>query len=196
MKTLEEVAGFHGHTCPGLALGYRVAALALKEMGERSGDEELVCIVENDSCAVDAVQVMAGCTFGKGNLIFRDNGKQVYTFIRRPSGQSLRISVDWTPPEEPDGDKAAWEAYRTGDRSDHVLKVVHRRKSGKIKAITEATDEELFSVSTEPVALPHTARIYPSVKCEECGEKTMETRIRLLGGKHLCPPCFEKETGQ
>src|SRR6266540_1461985 len=96
MKTYDDVVDFHGHSCPGLALGYRVSLRALREFGvDRSGDEELVAIVENNSCAVDAVQVMTGCTFGKGNLIFRDFGKQVYTFIRRPSGKGLRISIDW-----------------------------------------------------------------------------------------------------
>jgi formylmethanofuran dehydrogenase subunit E len=82
MKTFEDIVEFHGHVCPGLALGYRVSMFALKELGERALDEELVAIVENNSCAVDAVQVITGCTFGKGNLIFKDYGKQVYTFIK------------------------------------------------------------------------------------------------------------------
>jgi formylmethanofuran dehydrogenase subunit E len=75
MKTLEDIAEFHGHTCPGLAIGYRVSRYALEALGGRSEDEELVAVVENDSCAVDAVQVMTGCTFGKGNLIFHDYGR-------------------------------------------------------------------------------------------------------------------------
>ena len=83
--TFAEVVSFHGHACPGLAFGYRVAEVALQELGDKAEDEELVAVVENNSCAVDAIQVMAGCTFGKGNLIFKDYGKQVYTFIRRPS---------------------------------------------------------------------------------------------------------------
>jgi len=97
MKSFEEVVGFHGHSCPGLALGYRVARKALQEMKREtiSEDEELVAIVENDSCAVDAVQVITGCTFGKGNLIFRDYGKQAYTFLKRHSGEAMRISIDF-----------------------------------------------------------------------------------------------------
>lgn len=196
MKTLEEVADFHGHICPGLALGYRVASFALSEMGERAGDEELVAVVENDSCAVDAVQVLTGCTFGKGNLIFRDHGKQVYTFLRRPSGETLRVSIDWTPPAESPEDTEAWERYSGGDRSDEVLAAVHRRKSSKIESIMGAGNDELFSVSREQAELPHTARIHSSLNCEECGEKTMETRVRLLGGKTLCLPCFEKALEQ
>jgi len=192
MKTLEEVSEFHGHICPGLALGYRAASFALSEMGKRSADEELVAIVENDSCAVDAVQVLTGCTFGKGNLIFRDHGKQVYTFLRRPSGDTLRIALKWDPPGESQEDAEAWRKYSGGDRSEEVLAAVHRRKSARIESIMGAPEADLFSISREPVELPHTARIHSSINCQECGEKTMETRARLLGGKTLCLPCFEK----
>src|SRR4030066_981430 len=111
MKSLEEIVEFHGHICPGLVLGYRVSMLALKELGERAIDEELVAIVQNNSCAVDAVQVMTGCSFGKGNLIFKDYGKQVYTFIKRPSGDGLRISVEWKPPEDTEEEKHMWDRY-------------------------------------------------------------------------------------
>lgn len=191
MKTLEEVSEFHGHICPGLALGYRVSALALKEMGARSEDEELVAIVENDSCAVDAVQAMTGCTFGKGNLEFRDHGKQVYTFIHRNSGNTLRVSVKWSPPEESPEAREAWKRYSDGDQSPEVLKSVHDRKSKKLRSVMEATDEELFDISTEKVEPPHKARIFQSITCDGCGEKTMETRVRLMRGRKLCLPCFE-----
>jgi formylmethanofuran dehydrogenase subunit E len=193
MKTLEDIADFHGHTCPGLAIGYRVSRYALRALGERSEDEELVAVVENDSCAVDAVQVMTGCTFGKGNLIFHDYGKQVYTFIRRPSREALRIAVTWVSPEEGEEEKDAWLRYSKGDRSEPVLKLVRQRKSRKIKAILDAPDETLFTITREPVAEPDRARIYPSVTCVACGEKVMEPRARLLRGKAVCIPCFEKE---
>ena len=78
----EDTVKFHGHACPGLAIGYRVANLALKEFGLRARDEELVAIVENNSCAVDAIQFICGCTFGKGNLIFKDYGKQRLSVLR------------------------------------------------------------------------------------------------------------------
>ena len=191
MKTLDEIVDFHGHMCPGLALGYRVSEFALRQMGARARDEELVAIVENDSCAVDAVQVMTGCTFGKGNLYFRDHGKQVYTFIRRDSGKTLRIAVDWVSPEESQQESAAWKKYAGGDRSKEVLALIHARKSNKIKAVMEAPDEQLFKVSQEPVKAPGGARIYPSLSCSKCGEKTMEPRMRLLEGEPVCLPCFE-----
>ncbi len=129
MKTFEDAVEFHGHACPGLALGYRAALFALETLGKRAADEELVAIVENNSCAVDAVQLLTGCTFGKGNLIFRDYGKQVYTFVKRSSqneaaatGEGLRISVNWTSPEETAEEKQMWDRYMKGDHSAEVLR--------------------------------------------------------------------------
>lgn len=193
MKTYNDIVDFHGHSCPGLALGYRVSLRALKEFKGRAEDEELVALVENNSCAVDAVQVMTGCTFGKGNLVFRDYGKQVYTFIKRPSGKGLRISVQWQKPPESDEEKAMWERYTKGDHSKKVLDFVHDRKAATIKHILEADENELLKVTKGLQALPEEARIYPSVKCDECGEKVMEPRGRVRGGKIVCIPCFERE---
>jgi formylmethanofuran dehydrogenase subunit E len=191
MKTFEDVVDFHGHACPGLALGYRVSVLALKELGERASDEELVAIVENNSCAVDAVQVFTGCTFGKGNLIFRDFGKQVYTFLRRPSGDGIRISVDWQSPVETEEERRMWDRYRGGDRSEVVLKTVYNRKAQKIEMILRAKDEDLFRVRRGRMELPEEAKIYPGLQCAVCGERVMEPRARVKYGKIVCMPCFE-----
>lgn len=193
MKSYDEVVDFHGHSCPGLALGYRVSLCCLREFKGRSEDEELIAIVENSSCAVDAVQVMTGCTFGKGNLIFRDYGKQVYTFIKRPSGKSVRISIHWQKPDESDEEKAMWERYANGDRSRKVLDFVHNMKAAKTRHILDADEKELLKVTKCREKLPEEARIYPSIQCDECKEKVMEPRARVRSGKILCIPCFKRE---
>ena len=91
---MRDIAGarrFHGHMCPGLAVGIRAAELALAEAGAHSADEEIIAIVETDMCGVDAIQYFTGCTFGKGNLIHLDYGKNAFTFIRRSDGKAIRI---------------------------------------------------------------------------------------------------------
>lgn len=193
MKTYEDIIEFHGHSCPGLAIGYRVSVRVLKELGGRSEDEEVVAIVENNSCAVDAVQVMTGCTFGKGNLIFKDYGKQVYTFMKRSSGKSIRISVNPLKLPESAEQKKLWERYMKGDRSRKVLKCVHDRKAQKLRHILKAPDKEILKVHKGVYVLPPTAHIYSSLTCEECGEQMMEPRARICSGKTVCIPCFEKE---
>ena len=135
---------------------------------------------------------MTGCTFGKGNFFFRDYGKQAYTFIRRPSGDAVRIAVIWEAPEGTPDEKAAWAAYSSGDRSEAVLKTVHERKSRKIASILDAPEAGILSVRRLKAEPPPTARIHPSVRCSRCGEKTMETRARLRAGAILCIPCSEE----
>lgn len=193
MESFGNVIDFHGHACPGLALGYRVSLRALKEFGRRSDDEELVAVVENSSCAIDAIQAMTGCTFGKGNLIFHDYGKQAYTFIKRPSGAYLRIAVNWEKPAESRKDKALWKRYMNRDRSPEVLKFVHDRKSLRIQQILDAPDKALFTVEKGRQLPPPEAAVYRSVRCASCGEKVMETRVRVLEGDLLCIPCFERK---
>ena len=83
---------FHGHICPGLAIGFRAATAGMAWLDEkRSEDEEIVAIVETDACSADAVQVLTGCTFGKGNFIYKDYGKMALTLLSRNSGQGVRI---------------------------------------------------------------------------------------------------------
>ena len=91
-ETVQQIIEFHGHMCPGLAMGIRAAEVALAEIGPHSGDEEVVAIVETDMCSVDAIQFLTGCTFGKGNLIHHDFGKNAYTFVRRSDGRAVRVS--------------------------------------------------------------------------------------------------------
>lgn len=77
---IEKTIAFHGHSCPGLAIGIRVAELVLQKLGP-CGQSDLVAVVETDMCGVDAIQFLTGCTFGKGNLIHKDYGKMATAFM-------------------------------------------------------------------------------------------------------------------
>jgi len=194
MKSFEDVVSFHGHSCPGLALGYRVSLAALRELGEgtASRDEEIVAVVENDSCAVDAVQVMTGCTFGKGNLIFRDYGKQAYTFISRATGKALRITIDFTPPPESDEEREMWKRYARGDRSEEVLNTVHSRKARKTEEVLKADEADLLRITRVKAEPPAEARIYESIRCAVCGEKVAAPKAIVKGDTVVCIPCSER----
>lgn len=189
MKTFEEVVQFHGHVCPGLAFGFRVAQMALEFFGGRSRDEELVAIVENRSCAVDAIQVVTGCTFGKGNLLLREYGKQVYTFLSRLEGVGLRVSVVWAPPPEDEETAACWRQFSAGDCSPELMRKIRAHKGKKVQAILQADAAELFAIHEVREDLPEQARVYPSIRCSRCGEKVMSPKAVSLGNELLCPPC-------
>jgi formylmethanofuran dehydrogenase subunit E len=167
---LQRVVAFHGHYCPGIMWGYIPSKLAMARLGaDRAEDEELIAIVENDSCAADAVQVITGCTFGKGNFFFRDYGKHVYTFALRPSGKAIRLSRRADLPEEPDDET----------------------REGKVTRMLNTPPEELFTISEGTIDLPDTAHIHESVVCDRCGEPAMATRTREVDGRPVCLACLE-----
>ena len=188
---LRDAIQFHGHLCPGLALGYRVARAALRELdAERPEDEELVAVVENDSCAADAIQFITGCTFGKGNLIFRDHGKHVYTFHNRRSGKGIRVSEDYRGFEQ---DARFDELKRRQTAGEDVSLQRKQLMMEKAAAILKAAEAELLTITPSTLPPPGEARIRTSVRCARCGEKFMESRGRVRDGKIVCIPCAGQE---
>ncbi len=188
---LRETIQFHGHLCPGLALGYRVSKAALRELGaDRPKDEELVAVVENDSCASDAIQYITGCTFGKGNLIFHDYGKHVYTFYNRRTGKGIRISEDY---RGFDDDLRYSDLKKRQEAGENVSQDLETYKMEKTAAILKAEEQEVLTIRLAIAPLPSEARIRRSVRCAQCGEKFMETRGRVKNGKISCIPCFKNE---
>ena len=166
MKTWEDCAAFHGHVCGGLTIGYKAALYAIRLLElEFSDDEQVVCISENDACGVDAIQVMLGCSIGKGNLLFHMRGKSAYSFYNRKTGKSVRLVLKSGP------------AGMTREESFSYY---------------QACDpEEMFDVKETTICLPEKARLFDSYVCECCGEKTGANWIRLAGGKTLCLDCYE-----
>ena len=164
----EQCVSFHGHACPGLAMGYRAAIYGLELLGiplARARDEEIVCVSENEACGVDAIQWLTGCTAGKGNLLFRPFGKIAYTFFDRSTGKGVRI------------------VSRPMDRNDDREKVMRR--------VLSSTAEDLFDRMPPVTDVPEKARMFVSVQCDECGEACREDRARLQGGRVLCLHCFK-----
>lgn len=196
IKSFSEVTNFHGHICTGSVLGYRAAQVAMEELShQRAPDEELVAIVENDSCAVDAVQVVSGCIMGKGNLIFHDYGKQVYTFLNRKNGAGVRVSlknsfdINQLEPRL----RALREKISQDTASAHEkeqLKTITQEVSQKI---LEIPLKDIFSVEKVEIKLPAKARIFKSQKCSSCGEMISEHRSRIESGKIVCIPCFGED---
>ena len=188
-EDFKKAAEFHGHVCPGLAMGYRVARY-VKAHYPRSEDEELVCIAENKSCSVDAVQFLLGCTAGKGNLIVIDNGKQAFTFYSRDQGKALRI---YFKGDVFAGMDAMRQKMAAGTLTPAEKKEMQSLRTRIMEQILAGRDEDLLDVREAEIPAPEKARIYPSLVCQECGERFMEIMGRTAEGKVLCKGCFEKK---
>ena len=189
--TIDRTVAFHGHLCPGLTMGAHAAQIALREIGPHSSDEEVVAVVETDMCGVDAIQVMTGCTFGKGNLVHRDVGKNAYTFFRRSDGRAIRVvgrPDAWSRDPEHEGLRAKIKAGEASETERARFKELHLARA---RALQERDAHELFAIQEVYEPPPSKARIHSSIVCERCGEGAMETRIRHVDGQQVCIPCFE-----
>jgi formylmethanofuran dehydrogenase subunit E len=190
-ELIQQTIKFHGHSCPGLALGIRAAELALAKLG-RASDEEIVAVVETDMCGVDAVQFLTGCTFGKGNLIHLDYGKNAFTFYRRSDGKGIRIVSKSGSPQDQDEELRALRKKTLKEKLTPVEKErVKADKAARIERIMGADPKDLFEVKPAQGPIPRKARILQSLVCQACGEATMESRTRRFLDQTLCIPCFE-----
>ena len=166
---------FHGHSCGGLTIGYKAALYAIDLLdlplhddegaGCISSDEEVVCIAENDACGCDAIQVILGCSVGKGNLLFHMRGKQAFSFYRRGTGKSVRLVL--LPKPEGIGKGQSFDYYQSLE------------------------PEDMFQVKETTIPLPTEAKHFDSHPCACCGEITGENWMRVMNGKMICLDCFE-----
>lgn len=166
MMRWEKCVEFHGHECGGLTIGYK-AALYAEELLELtfSKDEQVVCISENDACGVDAIQVMLGCSVGKGNLLFHMRGKQAFSFYNRQTGKAVRLVLK----KRPEG----------------------MTRAESFKYYQNCEPKDMFDVKEVTIELPEKARLFDSYVCDCCGESTGANWIRLAGEKKLCLDCYE-----
>jgi formylmethanofuran dehydrogenase subunit E len=190
-ELIKKTIDFHGHWCPGLAIGIRAAEFALREVG-KGPDEEIVAVVETDMCAVDAIQYLTGCTFGKGNLIHKDYGKNAFTFYRRRDNKAVRLILR----REVYGD--AGPVFRELNRkvqeeglTQDEEKTWREIREGISRRIMESDFSSIFEIKEPTAAVPKKARMVVTLVCESCGEPVMETKTRRFRDKVLCIPCFD-----
>ncbi len=167
----DKVAAFHGHKCPGLAIGFKAVEGAIAELGLSDKalpaiDEEIVCVTENDACCVDAIQVLLGCTYGKSNLIPRLRGKMAFSFYARATDTNVRLILK--------------NGLGEGKSRDEYMNFL----------VTTAYDQ-LFEVKPTTVKLPEQARLFDAQPCAICGESTAEYALRVQNGKPLCLDCYD-----
>lgn len=189
---LSSAVNFHGHMCPGLAMGIRAAEMALDRIGRNRPEEEIVAMVETDMCAVDAIQVLMGCTFGKGNLVHQDFGKNSYTFVRPSDGRAIRLSTRsaaWRP------DDLEWELFskvQAGEADAEERRRLAAQRADRCSRIMTAPFDDLYVMEEMHLEMPRPARIMATTDCSSCGEPTMETRLQRVGDRLLCIPCTDK----
>lgn len=119
----DEAADFHGHRCPGLAMGVRAGYEALRALGITKSERKLHCIAESGACYLDGIQMVAGTTMGTHGIEVKDKGIAAFTFLNRDTGAKIRLCYRATPSE-------AWD------------------KEAKINYILTAPIEQVYEIET------------------------------------------------
>jgi len=184
---------FHGHKCPAMPNGLRVAEEAMNKLGvERTGDSFLHAIVELGenhcaTCFADGVQVITGCTFGKGNIEKSHKGKWGLTLIDKRTNRAVRVY----PKAE-----TMMQTKKTSFFKDYREKGVPPTQvpdevvQPLVDKVMNAPAEKIMVISDvfeydwrEP------KHSYNSVVCEVCDEMVIKEYTELKNGKIVCKDC-------
>jgi len=192
-RDFKKCVAFHGHLCPGLAAGFQAARTLMKRLGVRKApDEELLAIVETDACGADAIQVMTGCTFGKGNFIFKNYGKHAFSLVDRKRKKAIRVCLRPDAFEADPKYLSLSEKVQSDEVSPKELAQFRKLQQARVQKVLEADAESMFKIEEIILDIPSKARITESGTCDFCGEPTKIDRLRESNGKKLCIPCAHR----
>ena len=110
-----------------------------------------------------------------------DNGKQALTSYSRDQNRAMRIYFQGDVFGRMDSLRLKAAA---GQLSADEKKEMEGLRSKVIESILSGRDEDMLAAER--------SSIYPSLVCQECGERFMEIMGRTAEGKVLCKECFAK----
>ena len=190
-KSFDDVVDFHRHLCLDIAMGYRVGKALTREMGkELRNMKDVFAIVENETCAVDAIQEFTGCTLGKRNLILAGTGKPGYILQNTKSGVAVRIYCKYWETFDADGSFGKRRKQASSpEATTEEQQLFQRELNSKIKEILRAPEDTLFTIQRVTLPAPPKSGKYKAEACAGCGEHTNIERLTLVGGRKLCRAC-------
>ncbi|MCL2460335.1 MAG: FmdE family protein [Euryarchaeota archaeon] len=197
LPSFDEIVAFHGHSCLGLASGYQMAIAAMTALDvSRPEDEELVAVAETDSCSIDAIQVVTGCTAGKGNLIIHDFGKHGVSFYARDKKKAVRVMINLEHIASHKEISKEMRELRPKISSETATPKEEERfyslMNQAVATILSARPEDIVTIQEIAYDPPKKAQIFQSITCESCGESVADAKTRVIDGKRLCIPCADK----
>lgn len=191
---LEMGMKFHGHKCPAMPMGLRVGAAAMNKLGvERTGDGEWEALVEigDDHCATcfaDGVQVITGCTLGKGNIKKTNIGKWGLTLINKKTQQAVRV-VPKAAAMQKNKESVFMQQYRS--KGIPATQVPDEVVQPMVENVMNMPDEAFLQIG-DVIDYPYQqhAHTFDSFVCEECGDMVVEQYGRVKGNKKVCISCL------
>lgn len=184
----------HGHKCPAMPLGLKTAEVAMDALGftQKSKAGELFALVELGDhhcagCFGDGVQMMAGTTFGKGNIRKTYKGKFGLILIDRKNKRAAHVVAKG---------KTLLDLIESDFMNVRKSGVAPQNVKWDIakKAIENVlhTPKNEFKVNIiENVTVKTPKSLYNKFLCDNCGDVVVAKYAVDNDEKHYCKDCVE-----
>ena len=200
---LLEAGQVHGHFCPYLAIGVMAGIHAQRELDVTSvGMEEVVAVVETNSCFADGVQVATGCSFGNNGLIYRDYGKTAVTLVSREEPEEgVRVHVkerdEIIQRDYPDAHELFERVVTERNGTPREQERLHEKWADVAFDLIDRPITDLCNVETGvQIHLPEYAPIVEDAICASCGEQVRAPKTVQEHGETRCRACADTSSIQ
>jgi formylmethanofuran dehydrogenase subunit E len=136
--------------------------------------------------------VMTGCTFGKGNFLFRNYGKHAFSLMDRRKGKRVRVCLRSDALRMDPESLFLSEKVQKDKASTEEIKRYRQLQQERVDKLLNAETESLFKIEEITPEIPTKASILDSGICDFCRESTKVDLLRTIDGKKVCIPCAEK----
>lgn len=181
---------FHGHRCPFMPLGYRMAKRAMRELGvEHEKDHGFFIIPElgighPQTCLMDGMQIATGATYGKSLMEKTFWGKLAAVFYHPEKGAvRLALKADFLD----EFGKFGFFTYRMKGVEPSQIPVGITNQA--IEWADAQPDDKVFKIEKLPdYQFKRVKGSFNKVRCVKCGEYVFERYVRMVNGQPHCIP--------
>jgi len=174
-EAVELAARLHGHLAPGIALGVRMASIALRKLGTRRGSRKLIAVSETSRCLADGMQAATGATLGHGNAFVENYGKLAITVGRSDTMRGYRVAL------RRDAWKRSALMRKWMLREGKLTKEEERRLAEELLRL----EERWLEITPVRIELPTLFESSEILRCSSCGELVPE-RLSTNGVCRCC----------
>lgn len=195
-EEFKSVVAFHGCYCLDIAVGYRVTKALMREMGDDMRNlKQVVAYTGAPTCAVDAIQQLAGCTLGKRNLHYTNTGKSTFVLHNTVTGKAVRAYCHYWDHYDHDALRRRRQAARGPDATPEHKQALQAMLDAEVNKILSLPEEALFSLARVVLPAPPKSSKYLSAPCAACGEYAKRDLLVSRGGEGLCAECADRTAG-
>ena len=180
---LELTQKFHGYPAPGVLVGAKMVAIAMKRM---PAGVLFDAVCETEKCLPDAVQLLTPCTWGNGWLRVVPLGRYALTLYDKNNGRGIRVYVD--PAQVEAYPETRYWFYgikpKRKDKTDLLLQEI-RQAQGRLYGVQDVRVRPEFmkkNPSDRHAICPECGEAYPAGHGPVCRGCRSETGYLLQGG--------------